>query len=47
MVDGDRFEVVADRVSAETLIAAERVPAWLLRPGETPREGAGGGTRAG
>ncbi|WP_375393556.1 diaminopimelate decarboxylase [uncultured Sphingomonas sp.] len=29
LVDGDRFAVVADRVSAETLIAAERVPDWL------------------
>ena len=31
LVDGDRFAVVADRVSAETLIAAERVPEWLTR----------------
>ncbi|WP_242096677.1 diaminopimelate decarboxylase [Sphingomonas sp. CROZ-RG-20F-R02-07] len=31
LVDGDRFAVVADRVSAETLIAAERVPEWLKR----------------
>ncbi len=31
LVDGDRFAVVADRVSAETLIAAERVPEWLAR----------------
>jgi diaminopimelate decarboxylase len=29
LVDGDRYAVVADRVSAETLIAAERVPDWL------------------
>ncbi len=29
LVDGDRFAVVADRVSPETLIAAERVPEWL------------------
>jgi diaminopimelate decarboxylase len=29
LVDGDRWAVVADRVSAETLIAAERVPDWL------------------
>lgn len=29
LVDGDRYAVVADRVSAETLIAAERVPEWL------------------
>lgn len=31
MVDGGRFAVVADRVAAETLIAAERVPEWLER----------------
>ena len=31
LVDGARFAVVADRVSAETLIAAERVPDWLAR----------------
>ena len=29
LVDGDRFAVVADRVTAETMIAAERVPDWL------------------
>ncbi len=29
LVDGDRYAVVADRVSPETLIAAERVPKWL------------------
>lgn len=29
LVDGDRFAVVADRVAAEALIAAERVPDWL------------------
>lgn len=29
LVDGDRYAVVADRVSAETMIAAERVPDWL------------------
>ena len=29
LVDGDRYAVVADRVSPETLIAAERVPDWL------------------
>lgn len=34
LVDGDRFAVVADRVTPETLIAAERVPAWLS-PGTT------------
>ncbi len=31
LVDGDRFAVVADRVDAEALIAAERVPEWLAR----------------
>ena len=31
MVDGDRYAVVADRVAPEALIAAERVPDWLLR----------------
>ncbi|HEU0043256.1 diaminopimelate decarboxylase [Sphingomonas sp.] len=29
LVDGDRYAVVADRVSPETMIAAERVPEWL------------------
>ena len=29
LVDGDRFAVVADRVSPEQMIAAERVPEWL------------------
>ena len=29
LVDGSRYAVVADRVAAETLIAAERVPDWL------------------
>ena len=29
LVDGERFAVVADRVAAEALIAAERVPEWL------------------
>ena len=29
LVDGDRYAVVADRVTPETLIAAERVPEWL------------------
>jgi diaminopimelate decarboxylase len=33
LVDGDRFAVVADRVAAEALIAAERVPEWLERAG--------------
>lgn len=32
LVDGDRFAVVADRIAAETLIAAERVPDWLNGP---------------
>ncbi|GGB22739.1 diaminopimelate decarboxylase [Sphingomonas metalli] len=31
LVDGDRFAVVADRVAAEALIAAERVPEWLAK----------------
>ena len=29
LVDGERYAVVADRVTPETLIAAERVPEWL------------------
>ncbi|MBB3693661.1 diaminopimelate decarboxylase [Sphingomonas sp. BK580] len=29
LVDGDRFAVVADRIAAETILAAERVPEWL------------------
>jgi diaminopimelate decarboxylase len=29
MVDGDRYAVVADRISAETIMHAERVPEWL------------------
>ncbi len=29
MVDGDKFAVVADRIAAETILAAERIPAWL------------------
>ena len=29
LVDGDRYAVVADRIAAATLMAAERVPAWL------------------
>ena len=29
MVDGSRFAVVADRIKAETIIAAERLPDWL------------------
>ena len=31
LVDGDRYAVVADRISAETILAAERVPEWLAR----------------
>ncbi len=31
LVDGDRYAVVADRVAAEALIAAERVPDWLAK----------------
>ncbi len=30
MVDGDKFAIVADRVQPETLIAAERLPEWLI-----------------
>lgn len=29
LVSGDRFAVVADRIAAETIMAAERVPEWL------------------
>lgn len=29
LVDGDRYAVVADRISPETILAAERVPEWL------------------
>ena len=29
MVDGDKFAVVADRIPAGTIMAAERVPDWL------------------
>lgn len=29
MVDGDKFAVVADRITAETVMNAERVPDWL------------------
>jgi len=29
LVDGDRFAVVADRISPESILAAERVPDWL------------------
>ncbi len=29
LVDGDRYAVVADRISAATIMGAERVPAWL------------------
>ncbi|MCM8731280.1 diaminopimelate decarboxylase [Hephaestia sp. GCM10023244] len=31
LVDGDRYAVVADRIAAETILAAERVPEWLRR----------------
>jgi diaminopimelate decarboxylase len=31
LVDGDRFAVVADRITPETILAAERVPEWLAR----------------
>jgi diaminopimelate decarboxylase len=29
MVDGDHYAVVADRIAAETILAAERIPDWL------------------
>jgi diaminopimelate decarboxylase len=29
MVDGDNYAVVADRIAAETILAAERIPDWL------------------
>jgi diaminopimelate decarboxylase len=29
LVDGDRFAVVAERISPETILAAEHVPDWL------------------
>ena len=29
LVDGGRYAVVADRIAAETILAAERVPEWL------------------
>ncbi len=29
MVDGDTYAVVADRIAAETILAAERIPSWL------------------
>ncbi|MBB4152350.1 diaminopimelate decarboxylase [Sphingomonas jinjuensis] len=31
LVDGDRFAVVADRIAAETILGAERVPEWLAK----------------
>ncbi|MFM9828372.1 MAG: diaminopimelate decarboxylase [Sphingomonas sp.] len=31
LVDGDRFAVVADRIDPATILAAERLPAWLAR----------------
>jgi diaminopimelate decarboxylase len=31
LVDGDRYAVVADRIAAGTVMAAERVPDWLKR----------------
>jgi diaminopimelate decarboxylase len=30
MVDGDRYTIVADRISAEAMMSAERVPEWLV-----------------
>jgi len=29
MVDGDQYAVVADRIAAETILDAERIPDWL------------------
>ncbi|WP_375397541.1 diaminopimelate decarboxylase [uncultured Sphingomonas sp.] len=29
LVDGDRYAIVADRIGADTIMAAERVPEWL------------------
>jgi diaminopimelate decarboxylase len=29
LVDGDRYAIVADRIAAKTIMAAERVPDWL------------------
>ena len=29
MVDGDQYAIVADRIAPETMLAAERIPAWL------------------
>jgi diaminopimelate decarboxylase len=30
LVDGSRYAVVADRISAATIMGAERVPEWLI-----------------
>jgi diaminopimelate decarboxylase len=30
MVDGDKWAVVADRIEPATILAAERVPEWLV-----------------
>jgi diaminopimelate decarboxylase len=30
MVDGGKFAIVADRIKAETVLAAERLPEWLI-----------------
>jgi len=29
LVDGDKFAIVAERISPETILAAEHVPDWL------------------
>ena len=29
LVDGDRYAVVADRIAADAIMDAERVPDWL------------------
>lgn len=31
LVDGDRYAIVADRIEPATILAAERVPEWLVR----------------
>ena len=36
LVDGDRYAVVADRIPAGTVMAAERVPEWLVRDDGQP-----------
>ncbi len=31
LVEGERYAVVADRIAAETILSAERVPDWLQK----------------